>query len=381
VDGRARGRAYTVKNMKTEWLEPRRTDAICARHEAFWRGELDQGPLLWIYVPQALPGTPPAEPPDGDSLWTDVDYVIAKAKFDLGHTHYAGDALPVFNPWLGPDQFAAWLGAEMVLRPRENTSWTKPFVADWAEHADLQVDRANRWWRLYWQIVDASVAAGKDKWITAYPDLHTGIDGLCALRGPDNLMVDMLERPESVHRAMDQMTRLWKEVVDELSARVLPAGQGTSNWTMGWSRERFVCIGQNDFTCLIGPKTFDEFCLRDTVECINHVDHSLYHLDGPGALKHLPRLLEIERLDCIQWIQGATQPLPSEWLGVLQQIQAAGKSVQLLYAGTHGGQADFQREIDILCKALDPRRLFLVIEARSVEEAEFLVRYARDAAR
>jgi hypothetical protein len=363
--------------MKTIWLEQRRTDAICARHEAFWRGELEQGPLLWISVPQALPGTPPAEPSDEDSLWTDVDYVMAKVEYDLAHTYYAGDALPVYNPWLGPDQFAAWLGAEMVLRPRENTSWTKPFVDDWARFPDLQIDPSNRWWRLYWEIVEASVTAGRDKWVTAYPDLHTGIDGLCALRGPDNLMIDMMECPELVHRAMGQMTRLWKEIVDRVSAKVLPTGQGTSNWCMGWSGERYLCIGQNDFTCLIGPKMFDEFCLRDTVECIDHVDRILYHLDGPDALKHLPRLLEIERLHCVQWIQGATRPLPSQWLDLLRRIQAAGKSIQLCYAGTHGGQANFQQEIDVLCEALDPRRLFLWIEARSIEEADLLVRHAR----
>ena len=62
---------------------------------------------------------------------------------------------------------------------------------------------------------------------------------------------------------------------------------------MGWSDRRFVCVGQNDFSCLISPKMFDEFCLTDTVECANHVDRTIYHLDGPGALKHLPRILAI----------------------------------------------------------------------------------------
>jgi hypothetical protein len=363
--------------MKTIWLEERQTDAICARHEAFWRGELEEGPLLWIAVPRVLPGTPPKEPPTEEALWTDVDYVMAKAEYDLGHTYYAGDALPVFNPWLGPDQFAAWLGADLTLRPRENTSWVKPFIYDLEKDPDFQIDPSNRWWRLYLEIVEASVQSGKDKWVTTYPDLHTGIDGLCAMRGPKELMIDLLERPAAVHRAMDQMTRLWKEIVDLVSARVLPTGQGTSNWCMGWSRERYLCIGQNDFTCLISPRMFDEFCLRDTVECINHVDRILYHLDGPDAIKHLPRLLEIERLDCVQWIQGASLPLPSHWLDLLRQVQAAGKSIQLYYAGAHGGDANFQDEINCLCEALDPRRLFFMIEAHSIAEADSLVRRAR----
>jgi len=33
---------------------------------------------------------------------------------------------------------------------------------------------------------------------------------------------------------------------------------------------------------------FDEFVLEDTLACCGHVDRIIYHLDGPGALQHLP---------------------------------------------------------------------------------------------
>jgi hypothetical protein len=176
---------------------------------------------------------------------------------------------------------------------------------------------------------------------------------------------------------MTQMTGLWKEIVDRVSAMVLPAGQGTSNWTMGWSQRRFLCIGQNDFSCMISPAMFDEFCLGDTRACIEQVDRTLYHLDGADAVRHLPTILGLEKLNCVQWIQGAGQPLPSQWLPLLQRIQAAGKSVQLFYAGAHGGDADFGRELDVLCSGLDRNRLFVVIEAKLAEEAEALVRRFR----
>jgi hypothetical protein len=360
--------------MQSIWLDPNSIAERCARHEAFWRNELTDGPLLWITVPQAKPGTPPGEPATEDALWTDVEYVMAKAEHDLSRTYFAGDALPVYNPWLGPDQFAAWLGADMQLKPREFTSWVRPFLKDAHAYPSFHLDPSNTWWSLYLDLVRSSAEHGKDKWITAYPDLHTGIDALAAVRSPEQLMFDMLESPDMVHRAMDEMTTLWKEIIDLVSDIVLPTGQGTSNWTMGWSEQRFVCVGQNDFCCLISPQMFEEFCLNDTTECANHVDRTIYHLDGRGALKHLPRILQIERIDCVQWVQGAGQPLPSQWLEMLQSIQAAGKSVQVLYAGAHGGDADFKQELDILCNALDPRRLFVFIEARSVEEADLLAR-------
>ena len=59
-------------------------------------------------------------------------------------------------------------------------------------------------------------------------------------------------------------------------------------------------------------RLFETFCWQDNRECCGHVEHALYHLDGPGAVRHVPLLLRLERLDCIQWIQGAGKPLPSQ---------------------------------------------------------------------
>jgi len=355
--------------VNTIWIEEKQLCRALQRNEAFWKGELDQGPLLWVTVPGA-PSVP--EPASEDELWTNVDYVMAATDSALAATHYAGDALPVFCPWLGPDQFAAWLGADLQLRPRQNTSWCKPFVRDWDEHPQLRIDPQNQWWRLYLQLLRESVRIGEGKWVTGYPDLHTGIDALSAIRGPENLATDLVNNPDAIHRAMRQMTDLWKFIVDTVSEIVLPCGQGTSNWTMGWSKDRFLCIGQNDFSCTISPAMFETFCAQDNLECCAHVDHTLYHLDGPGAVRHVPLLLQWERLDCIQWIQGAGNPLPSQWLELLRQIQAGGKSVQLYY----DCNANLKQELDILCGTLDPTRLFIWANVDSPETAETIVRYS-----
>ena len=373
--------------MRTPWIPERQLTSALERNEAFWRNELEGGPLLWVTAPGAGRGSgtgsgaPPPEPAAEEDLWTDASYVVAAAESALSRTHYAGEALPVFCPWLGPDQFAGWLGAELRLRPRDSTSWSEPFVDDWSRHPEFRIDPDNRWWKTYGSVLHESARAGRDKWVTGYPDLHSGIAALSAARGAERLAEDLARDPGPVRRAMGQMTALWKQVVDAVSDVVLPAGQGTSNWTMGWSASRFLCIGQNDFTCMIGPAMFEEFCLPDTIECCRHADISIYHLDGPGALRHLPAILAIEELDCIQWVQGAGQPLPSGWIQLLRRIQDAGKSVQVYYGGSHGGGADLEAEADALCAALDPDRLFIWAEAGSAEEAEAAVAHARRAAR
>ena len=370
--------------MTTPWIPEPRLRAALARNEAFWKGELEEYPLVWVTAPAAgaaAGGEPPPAPPTDEEQWTDVGYQVEKTEHALSHTYFAGDALPIHNPWLGPDQFAAWLGGTLSFSTRDNTSWTRPFIEDWSKHPDFRIEAHNRWWRTYLEILRASVDRGRGRWVTAYPDLHTGIDGLGAMRGPETLMMDLVTEPAVIARAMEQMTRLWKEIVDEVSAIILPGGQGTTNWTYGWSPQRFVCVGQNDFSCMISPAMFDQFVRDDTTACCEYVDQSIYHLDGPGALQHLPRLLEIESLDCIQWIQGAGAPLPSRWLDLLARIQAGGKTVQVMYSGAHGGRADFRTEIDALCGALDPARLFIAADVDSVEKADFIVRHVKEVCR
>lgn len=367
--------------MNSIWINSRKLESSLTRNEAFWRGELEDCPLMWITAPVAAPDKGSAEPEDEQKLWTDIELRLDRAEHTLANTHYAGDSLPVFNPWFGPDQVAAWLGAEITLKPKEFTSWVKPFVDDWAKYPELRISEHNRWWRLYLDLVRASAEAGRDKWVTAFPDLHTGIDGLSAIRGPENLMMDMLSEPETIYSAMSQMTELWKYVVDEVSEIILPTGQGCSNWTMGWSEKRFLCIGQNDFSCMISPDMFTEFCRDDNVQCCDYVDYSLYHLDGPDALRHLPAILALEKLNTVQWIQGAGHPPPSKWTDTLKHIQSNGKSVQLYYGAGHGAEADLFKEVEVLCGELDPTKLFIWAEVASAGKAEAIVKYAQEVCR
>ena len=117
--------------MKTGIVEKSKLANSLDRNDSFWRNELRDGPLMWVTVPFAYDGNSPPEPDRDEKMWTDVEYYVKAMEDSLSRTHYAGDALPVCHPWLGPDQVAGWLGSEMKLMPRESTSWIKPFVEDW----------------------------------------------------------------------------------------------------------------------------------------------------------------------------------------------------------------------------------------------------------
>lgn len=52
----------------------------------------------------------------------------------------------------------------------------------------------------------------------------------------------------------------------------------------------------------------------------------MYHLDGPGELKHLDDILAIPGLKALQWIPGGQNPPSSTYPEVYEKTVAAGKS-------------------------------------------------------
>jgi hypothetical protein len=94
-------------------------------------------------------------------------------------------------------------------------------------------------------------------------------------------------------------------------------------------------------------------------------------------LRHLPRLLEIERLHTVQWIHGDGQPPHSQWLDVLKRVQDAGKAVQIWYTQAYVQKLDMFKELETVCRNLDPTRIFVAIEAGTAEQADALVRFVQ----
>jgi hypothetical protein len=81
-----------------------------------------------------------------------------------------------------------------------------------------------------------------------------------------------------------------------------------------------------DFSCMISDEMFGELVLPQLIREVRHMDRSIYHLDGPGALRHLDRLLEIPEIHAYQWVPtGYHSDAWPEWIHVYKRMQAAGK--------------------------------------------------------
>ncbi|MHB9027033.1 MAG: trimethylamine corrinoid protein 2 [Armatimonadota bacterium] len=333
-----------------------------ARQDAFWAREIIDRPVICMALPKEKPVVPrPAAKTHAShrERWLDFSYTAEHTLANVLNTDYLGDALPGISPNLGPEIFSAFFGCDMEFG--ENTSWSIPLLEDWSDVERVKFTEDNFYWRKLLELTDTLLEAGKGHFYTGLTDFHPGGDALAAFRDPLNLNIDMLEAPEAVKALLAYTYPVYFKVFDACYARLKAAGQAITSWPGIVSSKKWY-VPSNDFSCMISKEMFDEVFLPGIREECRQLEASIYHLDGPNALRHLDSLLDIPELNAIQWVYGAGHGRASDWLPVYHQCQAAGKGLQLNL------EAD---ELDLFMEELHPEGLWINVGGvQSREQAE-----------
>ena len=340
-------------------------DKRLARQDAAWDCEIIDRPVLHMSVGRPNPDYPPPAERQYDSLrerWFDTERVVEQAVHRSMNTLFLGDSLPSTYPNLGPEIFSAYFGQE--LEYGERTSWSIPFIDDWNDIDHVEFSRENSYYLKIEEMTEALLAAGKGKFYTGYTDLHPGGDCLAAFRDPQQLNFDMIENLDAVKAMLTHVEDVFLEVFDHYTNYLRSQGQAIATWPGIQSSKRWH-VPSNDFSCMISNKMFEDVFLPDIARECRHAEASIYHLDGPDALRHLDALLEIPELNAIQWVYGAGNGRATDWLDVYKKCQAAGKGIQL------GVGLD---ELDTIIDELKPEGVFLGVGVKSEEEADDVVR-------
>ncbi len=339
-------------------------DQVQQRYLAWWQCEVIDRACIQVTAPRAdVTPRPIPDPGSVEARWTNIAYVVESQGERLRCTYYGGEAFPLFNPNLGPDIFAGFLGAPIHFAP--DTSWADPVIADWETRPAFALDPGNHWWRLQTDLLAAAVQAGHGRWLTGIPDTHAGGDALAALRGRQALCLDLIDHPAAVQAAMAELAAMVDPVYTAFYALLDWQAQGSSSgWLPTWSTGRCNVI-QCDLLALISPAMFERFFLEELIVQARWLDQVIYHLDGPQCIRHLDLLLAIPEIRAIQWVPGAGQPPMSHWIPLLRRIQAAGRALHLTVTPD---------EVETLFTELAPNGLMLHTSVASEAEARALVR-------
>ena len=343
-----------------QWEQVRETYA------RWWAGTLER-PLIKVTVRDALdpgreaPATPRINQENCHDMSVSPEEIIDAIDYELCCTAFLGDAFPYVNfDVFGPGVLAAFCGAKL-----DNSSgrvWFFPEEALPIDKIRIQYDPNNPWTQRIKDIYRAGQARWGNKVLISFPDLGGVLDAVAVFRGSEDLLMDLYDEPEEVHRLCREAQAAWWEAYRDFAGVLFPMSPGYSDWGGLYSAEPSFIL-QSDFSYMIGPDMFREFVLpylRKDCEMLTNV---IYHLDGVGELPHLDMLLGIKELDAVQWVYGDGQPTARHWLEVYKRIAAAGKNIFMV--GNIEDMAAVSAEIK--------HGLYMNYGTRSVAEARALL--------
>jgi len=310
-----------------------RWDEIRETYSLWWNRKLDR-PLMNIRIMDAytpdrevsrVPALAQANCHDfsipAEEIINSVDYYLQKIE-------YLGDSFPFFDfNVFGPGVLAAFCGA--ILDNSSGQVWFFGQNHLPIEEIHVSYNRENKWVKRIKDIY----RAGNEKWkgqvLMGMPDLGGNLDVAATFRTSENLLTDLYDAPEEVLRLCKEIQNAWYDAYWDLRSVLEPINPGYSDWDGLYSTTPSYVL-QSDFSYMISPDMFRAFTLPILERDCEILDHTIYHLDGVGQLPHLDIVLNMEKLNAVQWVYGDGAPSARNWVDIYKRIEEAGKGIHVV---------------------------------------------------
>jgi hypothetical protein len=286
----------------------------------------------------------------------------------LSQQCFNADILPVAGTDIGPGSLALLMGGDARLA--DDTVWFLPSIdpADPESHPPLCFTPESKWWHITEATLTACAELAQGKYTVGCPDLVENIDIVAALRDPQLLLMDMVERPDWVVEKVWEVNQVFFDVYDRIYDIIkLEDGSSVFGAFRLWGPGKVAKV-QCDTSAMFSPAMFAQFVVPALTEQCEWLDHSMFHLDGHQCIKHLDLLLEIDALDAIEWTPDPQVPSggDSVWYPMYRKILEAGKSVQAI-----GVKPD---EVIPLLDAVGGHGMYIMTSFKSERHAEKMVK-------
>jgi len=345
------------------------------RLSAWWDHELIDRPCLSFWTPKSGVklkdlGNPLDyfDPFFLAEYWSAIDKALDDFERFSAFYQFGGEAIPRFFPNYGAGIMASVFGIEPKFQTRTVWFQRETSVKEIINLLEeVKLNDNNPWYKRLIQVTETAAKRGASNFCVAITDLGGILDILSSFLGPIKVIVTMKRNPDLINACRMVILEKWMSVYAVLQDIIQKYGEGFNSWMNIWCPKRWYPL-QSDFSAFLNPKWFKEFVLPDIKYQAEHIDYSIYHLDGLDALKHLDDILNIDSLDGIQWVPGAGKPLRSsdQWMFIYKKIQEAGKSVII-------DNFEQPERVAHFYKVLDPKLLFTTLVIPDNVRAAFIL--------
>lgn len=349
---------------KPDWDETKKRMSAWWAHEDFGRCAI----AVTAEKSGSKYGEPPRLPDKKEDWWFDFDYLHAIHEYRMKHTFYGGESIPIWNTGDGWLNIAGFVGCPVRLD--EETGWADPIIAvgeltDYDYHK-IVVDPSNPWWIYSDRIHRFAAKEARGKSIPAIQALGGAADTLSAIRGTQQLILDVIDHPDYVREFDMYLMKQWIEVYEKFYAITRDVAEGSTTWPGNhiWAPGRFY-FAMCDFSYMISTKMFVNIFMPSLDMQVDYLNYPLYHLDGVRAFAHVDALLtELPKLRGFQIVPGDGQPNALHYMAMLKKIQRAKKNLVLLLP---------PEDVETALDNLSSQGLFIVTRCKTEEDAIHLL--------
>lgn len=341
------------------------------RYEQYWT-KTNKTPLVYVSAPSDHPVS--MEVGTASDPWYDFSYNCRAARAYFCNTYFGLDAYPYYLPDLGFDVATSMLGVKIKIN--KTSAWAVPMHKKLSEITDFSFKPDNPDYLLQTRALDIYVndahhpgVQGDVDYIVGMVPFNTCYDGVASLIGSAELCLEMYDHPEDVHRVANGHFELFKQVYSIFEKQTLQYQHGSTNWLGVYSDVPWYYIS-DDFIVMVSEEFFDEFIMETLRKSVEFHPRTLYHLDGENVVRHLDKILTLDKLTGVQ-VQATPAAQSAEfWTPYLQKIQSRGKTCWI--------EARHMDDLKYLTQHLEPEGLFIKTWADTEAEAHDMERYLRD---
>lgn len=355
-------------------------EATQEKWKKYWKQENTGRPLMCVVAEKEGPVDEEKKAAlksvDMDDKYRNAKRMVERFRYYAETHEYLGESFPNMSLDFGPGSMAGYVGCEIVFNP--DTVWFEHFVTNWKDQPEIVFDPENPWFVEHLQLFkDAKELAGDDFYL-GIPDIMENIDVLASMRGVQDIIFDMMDMPDEIHKRLDQIQKIYYDYYDRFYEICKDENDGSCYTVFQiWGPGRTAKL-QCDFSALMSPNQFREFIQDELRQQAKNLDQVLYHLDGPDAIKHLDALMEIDEIDALQWTSGDHGPdgTMEEWYPIYDKAVEAGKSLWIkVYSGTFEEQLE---RLDKIVKRYGSNAMFLYFNPMPMDKAKKLLAYAEE---
>lgn len=307
------------------------------RFDAWWRGEKTDRPMMRLIKARTQPDKSklidlqPYYKSEKDLHIGPELRVAATRNLDVTH-EFLFEAFNYVDINMGPGSMAAYLAADPEYS-RDTVWYHKIETESVRDFENLSFKKSTKYWEEHLAAVRRAVELAGEDYFVCIPDIIENLDVLASLRGSEELCFDLMDDPEGVQRCIQMVDDNYFSYYDAMYD-IVKRKNGECCYTAFsiWGRDKVAKL-QCDFSCLMSAESFEELVIPSLKKQCDKIPYTLYHLDGKDAIRHVPALMKLDKLNALNWTFGAGQPDAADerWFKIYDQVMDAGKSLWLSF--------------------------------------------------